>query len=131
MVDDDGEIRPTPALREESKLRQLPADPAEFDKAIGPFKIYGRFITTGVDTVYKAMDVRPLSPVELDQGTDAFAAYFYQHQTEMRAEILLLLWFGGTGAPRVAEFLQKRKKAVSVDALRAQIPASSEEAKAA
>jgi hypothetical protein len=67
-------------------------------------------LVSGVSQLCEVAEVAPLSRLEHDQGTTAFAALLYQYGAQLDARVLVLMWITGVTVPRIAQAIKQSKE---------------------
>lgn len=89
-------------------MRPLPP-PETWDETLRVQKIMARPLVGGLAKFCEMVDVRPLDDAEKESLEVAFAALLYERASEFNALSLLYMTLAGVGAPRAAEYMEKRR----------------------
>lgn len=90
--------------------RQLPEDPAEFERVLGKYKLLTRPLMSGANRICKIAKVEELDKKEQEDGAEAFAALAYQYRLELNAWWLVGMWLFMVALPRAIDWWEAREK---------------------
>ncbi len=91
------------------KRKRLPTDPDKRRRKLSLARMPARIPVMAFDELCRALDMRPLSKDEREEGIEAWSALFwYYGLTDPR--VLVLMWMFGCAAPRFVDWVEDRRR---------------------